>query len=108
MLSKVLRPGVLICATLAATASGQTPKAGELCEFYSPAENPPPQLKAMPRLPVFVTLPGDIDPHRSLFVHDRATLDAKDFTLTRTLTQLAAQISTLVPGTTATGIFRQF
>jgi len=38
----------------------------------------------------------------------RATLDARDFTLTRTLNQLATQISTQVPGTTAKGIFRQF
>jgi len=48
-----------------------------------------------------------IDPHRSLFVHDRSTLDAADFTLNRTLTQIANQVAPSVPGTTATSIFRQ-
>ena len=49
-----------------------------------------------------------IDPHRSLFVHDRATLDGADFSLTRTLGQLAMQASVSVPGTTAGSVFRQF
>jgi hypothetical protein len=48
-----------------------------------------------------------IDPHRSLFVHDRSTLDAADFTLNHTLTQIAGQVAGTVPGTTATSIFRQ-
>ncbi|HEU4522349.1 MAG TPA: hypothetical protein VFT12_10120, partial [Thermoanaerobaculia bacterium] len=56
---------------------------------------------------------SDIDPHRSLFVHDRATLDAAssaftaDFSLRRTLSQMAAQVSSTVPGTTAVSLFRQ-
>ena len=49
-----------------------------------------------------------IDPHRSLFVHDRATLDAgPDFSLRRTLGQIAGQVAPTVPGTTALSIFRQ-
>lgn len=54
------------------------------------------------------TPPAAIDPHRSLFVHDRATLDAADFSLRRTLTQIATQVVPSVPGTTAASIFRQF
>jgi len=55
------------------------------------------------------TLLAAIDPNRSLFVHDRATLDAgPDFTLRRTLTQIASQVVGTVPGTSATTIFRQF
>jgi hypothetical protein len=54
------------------------------------------------------TPPAAIDPHRSLFVHDRATLDARDFTLRRTLAQIATQVAPAVPGTTAVSIFRQF
>ena len=72
-----------------------------------------------PRFPMFcwrptATPPSAIDPHRSLFVHDRATLDAAsptfiaDFSLNRTLTQIASQVSAIVPGTTAVSIFRQF
>lgn len=49
-----------------------------------------------------------IDPHRSLFVHDRPTLDGRDFSLRRTLSQIAAQVAPIVPGTTAVTIFRQF
>lgn len=58
------------------------------------------------RLPI-QTAAADIDPHRSLFVHDRATLDGADFSLNRTMGQLASQVSAVVPGTTATSIFRQ-
>lgn len=54
------------------------------------------------------TLDAAIDPHRSLFVHDRPTLDGKDFSLKRTLGQIAGQVAPLVPGTTAVTIFRQF
>jgi hypothetical protein len=53
------------------------------------------------------TRPADIDPRRSLFVHDTATLGAADFTLRRTLTQIASQVAGVVPGTTATSVFRQ-
>jgi hypothetical protein len=53
------------------------------------------------------TAAADIDVHRSLFVHDRATLDSADFSLSRTLDQLALQVSNKVPGTTAVSIFRQ-
>lgn len=49
-----------------------------------------------------------IDPHRSLFVHDQPTLDGKDFSLRRTLSQIAAQVTPVVPGVTAVTIFRQF
>ena len=49
-----------------------------------------------------------IDPHRSLFVHDRGTLDGADFTLQRTLSQIASQVVPVVPGTTPVTIFRQF
>jgi hypothetical protein len=49
-----------------------------------------------------------IDPHRSLFVRDAATLNAGvDFSLNRTLTQIANQVVATVPGTTAASIFRQ-
>jgi hypothetical protein len=51
---------------------------------------------------------GAIDPHRSLFVHDQPTLDGRDFSLRRTLSQIAAQVAPIVPGTTAITIFRQF
>lgn len=54
------------------------------------------------------TLDAAIDPHRSLFVHDRPTLDGKDFSLKRTLGQIAGQVAPIVPGTTAVSIFRQF
>lgn len=49
---------------------------------------------------------ADIDPHRSLFVHDRPTLDARDFSLRRTLQQFADQAN--VTGLTPEAIFRQF
>ncbi|HKR61263.1 MAG TPA: hypothetical protein VJS64_16195 [Pyrinomonadaceae bacterium] len=54
------------------------------------------------------TTGADIDPHRSLFVHDRPTLGARDFSLRRTLTQIANQVAPIVPGTNAVTIFRQF
>jgi len=53
------------------------------------------------------TTAADIDPHRSLFVHDRATLSARDFSLKRTMDQLASQVSGSVPGITGAQIFRQ-
>lgn len=59
-------------------------------------------------LPSPPTSPGDIDPHRSLMVHDVSTLTARDFSLRRTMDQLASQVSAQVPGTTGASIFRQF
>jgi hypothetical protein len=64
-------------------------------------------------LPRFCLLPlptdaRDIDPHRSLFVHDRDTLAAGNFSLRRTLNQIATQVAPDVPGTSAMSIFRQF
>lgn len=59
-------------------------------------------------LPSPPTAPSDIDPHRSLMVHDLSTLTARDFSLKRTMDQLASQVSALVPGTTGASIFRQF
>jgi hypothetical protein len=59
-------------------------------------------------LPPVLTPANAIDPHRSLFVHDDATLTAADFSLWRTLSQLATQVSATVSGTTAVTIFRQF
>lgn len=53
------------------------------------------------------TTPAQIDVDRSLFVHDRATLDAENFSLKRTLGQIASQVATTVPGTTAVKIFQQ-
>lgn len=71
----------------------------------SPFPFPFPQLCLLPP----ATAPASIDPHRSLFVHDRATLDAgPDFSLRRTLTQIATQVLPSVPGTSAVTIFRQF
>lgn len=59
-------------------------------------------------LPSPPTSPADIDPHRSLMVHDLSTLTARDFSLKRTMDQLAAQVSASVPGTTGASLFRQF
>jgi len=81
-----------------------------------PGPLPPGIPRPFPKLCLLppATLRAAIDPHRSLFVHDRATLDASgpgfmaDFSLKRTLTQLATQASALVPGTTAVSMFRQF
>jgi hypothetical protein len=41
--------------------------------------------------PPVQTQVSDIDPHRSLFVHDRATLDSADFSLKKTLERLSLQ-----------------
>lgn len=51
---------------------------------------------------------ADIDVHRSLFVHDDATLSAKDFSLRRTLQKLADDVLASAPGTTPETIFKQF
>ncbi|MBL0729159.1 hypothetical protein [Piscinibacter sp. HJYY11] len=59
-------------------------------------------------LPSPPTSPADIDPHRSLMVHDVSTLTSRDFSLRRTMDQLASQVVAQVPGTTAASIFRQF
>jgi hypothetical protein len=64
-------------------------------------------------LPRFCLLPlptsaSDIDPHRSLIVHDGTTIRERDFSLRRTLNQIATQVAGDVPGTSATSIFRQF
>jgi hypothetical protein len=48
-----------------------------------------------------------IDVHRSLLVHDAATLNAGDFTLRRTLQKLADDVSASAPSTTAESIFQQ-
>jgi hypothetical protein len=72
----------------------------------------PPRICVVPP----ATAPAAIDVHRSLFVHDRATLDASgggftaNFSLRRTLDQIAAQVASVVSGTPpdAVGIFRQF
>lgn len=50
---------------------------------------------------------ADIDVNRSLFVHDEATLTGKDFSLARTLEQLATQVVVQAPGTSGVSIFRQ-
>jgi len=69
-----------------------------------PRQFPFPQLCLIPP----PTPAAAIDPHRSLFVHDRTTLDAgPDFSLRRTLNQIATQVAPSVPGTTAVSIFRQ-
>lgn len=57
--------------------------------------------------PVPIAAPS-IDVHRTLFVHDDATLSARDFSLRRTLKKLSDDVSTVVPGTTPETIFRQF
>jgi hypothetical protein len=64
-------------------------------------------LTARVCLPSPPTSPADIDPHRSLMVHDLSTLTARDFSLKRTMDQLASQVSAQVPGTTGASIFRQ-
>ncbi len=50
----------------------------------------------------------DIDVHRSLFVHDAATLSAGNFSLRRTLQKLANDVGASVPGLTPENIFQQF
>lgn len=57
--------------------------------------------------PVPIAAP-DVDIHRTLFVHDAATLTAGNFGLRRTLQKLATDVSASVPGTTPESIFRQF
>lgn len=54
------------------------------------------------------TQDADIDIDRSLFVHDVATLTGANFSLNRTLGQMASQVVTTAPGTTALSIFKQF
>ena len=77
------------------------------CEYFSPSDGPASNRPvAQQCIPVFTTPASAIDAHRSLFVHDRATLDAADFTLLRTLRQIAGQVSAVAPGITATWIFR--
>ena len=50
---------------------------------------------------------SSIDMHRSLFVHDAATLTAGNFSLRRTLEKLRDNVIASVPGTTAETIFQQ-
>lgn len=50
---------------------------------------------------------ADIDPHRSLMVHDAATLGAGDFSLRRTLQKLSTDVAADAPATTPLSIFRQ-
>lgn len=57
--------------------------------------------------PVPIAAP-DIDMHRSLFVHDDATLSAGNFSLRRTLQKLASDVVASAPGTTPETIFKQF
>ncbi len=76
----------------------------------------PPKWPPFPRICLVppATAPAAIDVHRSLFVHDRATLDASgsgftaNFSLRRTLGQIATQVASVIPGTSAVGIFKQF
>lgn len=51
---------------------------------------------------------ADVDIHRSLFVHDAATLTAGNFSLRRTLTKLRDDVAASVPGATPESIFQQF
>jgi hypothetical protein len=51
---------------------------------------------------------ADIDIHRTLFVHDSATLNAGNFSLRRTLQKLSDDVIASVPATTPETIFRQF
>src|SRR5687767_5991274 len=63
------------------------------------------------------TNPAEIDVARSLWIHDRATLDWNDpappagvpanFSLKSTLGQLASQVPTPAPGVSATGLFAE-
>lgn len=50
---------------------------------------------------------ADLDPHRSLMVHDAATLGAGDFSLRRTLQKLSSDVAADAPATTPLSIFRQ-
>jgi hypothetical protein len=84
-------------------------------EILDRLEFTPKPFRPFPRLCFFPppTAAAAIDPHRSLFVHDRATFDASgggftaNFSLNRTLTQIATQVAPVVPGTSAESIFRQ-
>jgi hypothetical protein len=53
------------------------------------------------------TSESSLDLHRSLMVHDAATLAAGDFSLRRTLQKLSADVAADAPGTTPLSIFRQ-
>lgn len=58
--------------------------------------------------PLPITL-ADVNVDRSLFVHDRATLDAADFSLNRTLSKIAADaVAAGATGVTANTLFRDF
>jgi len=57
--------------------------------------------------PVPIAAPN-IDVHRTLFVHDDATLSAGNFSLRHTLQKLSSDVSGSVPGTTPESIFKQF
>ena len=50
----------------------------------------------------------DVDMHRTLFVHDEATLNAGNFSLRRTLQKLSDDVAASVPGTSPESIFQQF
>ena len=62
---------------------------------------------AMCITPMPIAAPN-VDMHRSLFVHDDATLSAGNFSLRRTLQKLADDVVASVPGTTPETIFKQF
>ena len=62
---------------------------------------------AMCVTPMPIAAPN-IDMHRSLFVHDDATLSAGNFSLRRTLQKLADDVVASAPGTTPETIFKQF
>jgi hypothetical protein len=51
--------------------------------------------------------PGTLNPDRSLFVHDRATLTGADFTFAAVLNQLARQASSRDPSATGISLLRQ-
>lgn len=57
--------------------------------------------------PVPIAAPA-IDIHRTLFIHDDATLKSKNFSLRRTLQKLSTDVSGSVPGTNPETIFKQF
>lgn len=57
--------------------------------------------------PVPIAAP-DIDMHRTLFVHDEATLITGKFSLRRTLKKLSDDVAASAPGTSPESVFRQF
>lgn len=64
----------------------------------------------LPTRPCFQPLAVDvssIDPHRSLFVHDDATLKGADFSLAKTLDKLAADATAAGASTTGEAIFKE-